>query len=160
MTLLVTLDLSAAFDTIDHVILLKCLHSNFGISGRVLSWFQSYLENRSQSIFVNGATSKRFHLQHGVPQRSCLSPVLFLICASRLFNVIEPHLPESNTFADDSQLYVSFQPDENANETTAITAMQNCINDVKKWMLINKLKLTDGKTEFLLIGTRRNNWPK
>ena len=70
-TLLVTLDLSAAFDPIDHVILLKRLHS-FGISGRVLSWFQSYLENHSQSIFVNGATSKRFHLQHGVPQGLCL----------------------------------------------------------------------------------------
>ena len=68
------LDLSAAFDNIDHVILLKRLHSNFGISGRVLSWFQPYLENRSQSIFVNGATSKRFHLQRGVPQGSCLGP--------------------------------------------------------------------------------------
>ena len=96
VTLLVTLDLSAAFDTIDHVILLKRLHSNFGISGRVISWFQSYLENRSQSISVNGATSKRFHLQHGVPQGSCLGPVLFLMYASGLFNVIEPHLPEAH----------------------------------------------------------------
>ena len=121
VTLLVTLDLiSAAFDTIDHVILLKRLHSNFGISGRVLSWFQSYLENHSQSIFVNGATSKRFHLQHGVPQGSCLGPLLFLMYASGLFKGIEPHLPEAHAFADDSQLYVSFQPNENANETAEI----------------------------------------
>ena len=75
--------------------------------------------------------------------------------ASGLFNVIERHLPEAHAFADDSQLYVSFQPNENANETAAITAMQSCIDDVKKWMLINKLKLNDGKTEFLLIGTRQ-----
>ena len=75
--------------------------------------------------------------------------------ASGLFNVMEPHLPEADAFADDSQLYVSFQPNENANETAAITAMQNCIDDVRKWMLINKLKLNDGKTEFLLIGTRQ-----
>ena len=69
--------------------------------------------------------------------------------------MIQPHLPEAHAFADDSQLYVPFQPNENANETAAITAMQNCIDDVKKWMLINKLKLNDGKKEFLLIGTRQ-----
>ena len=75
--------------------------------------------------------------------------------ASGLFNVMGPHLSEAVAFADDSQLYVSFQPNEYANETAAITAMQNCIDDVRKWMLINKLKLNDGKTEFLLIGTRQ-----
>ena len=75
--------------------------------------------------------------------------------ASGLFNVMGPHLSEAVAFADDSQLYVSFQANENANETAAITAMQNCIDDVRKWMLINKLKLNDGKTEFLLIGTRQ-----
>ena len=68
---------------------------------------------------------------------------------------MEFHLPEAHAFADDSQLYVSFQPNENANESAAITAMQNCIDDVKKWMFANKLKLNDGKTEFLLIGTRQ-----
>ena len=67
---------------------------------------------------------------------------------------VEPHLPEAHAFADDSQLYVSFQPNENANESAAIIAMQNCIDDVKTWMPINKLRLNDGKTEFLLIGTR------
>jgi hypothetical protein len=81
------------------------------------------IENRSQPIFVNGATSKRFQLQRGVPQGSCLGPLLFLMYASGLFNVVEPHLPEAHAFADDSQLYVSFQPTENTNETAAITAM-------------------------------------
>ena len=68
---------------------------------------------------------------------------------------MEFHLPEAHAFADDSQLYVSFQPNENANECDANTAMKNCIDDVKKWMFANKLKLNDGKTEFLLIGTRQ-----
>ena len=69
--------------------------------------------------------------------------------------MMEFHLPETHYFADDSQLYVLFQPNENANESAAITAMQNCIDDVKKWMFANKLKRNDGKTEFLLIGTRQ-----
>ena len=78
VTLLVTLDLSAAFDTIDHVILLKRLHSNFGISGRVLSWFQCYLENSSQSIFVNGATSGDFTFNMVSHKDRVLSPFAFL----------------------------------------------------------------------------------
>ena len=85
VTLLVSLDLSVAFDTIDHAILLKRLHSNFGISGRVLSWFQSYLENRSQSIFVNGATSKRFHLQQGAHKDRVLAPFCFL-CMQAIYS--------------------------------------------------------------------------
>ena len=67
--------------------------------------------------------------------------------ASGLFNVVEPHLPEAHAFADDSQLCVSFQPTENTNETAAITAMQNSIDDVKKWMLTNKLKLEDTRQQ-------------
>ena len=74
LTLLVLLDLSAAFDTVDHVILLNRLNSNFCISGRVLSWFRSYLHNRSQSVSVNGETSRSFDLKHGVPH----GPVLVL----------------------------------------------------------------------------------
>ena len=72
----------------------------------------------------------RFQLQHGVPKWSCLGPLLFLLYASGVFSVAEPHLPEAHAFADDSQLYVSFQPTDN--ETVAITAMQNRINHIKK----------------------------
>ena len=74
LTLLVLLDLSAAIDTVDHVILLNRLISNFCISGRVLSWFRSYLHNRSQSVSVNGETSRSFDVKHGVSH----DPVLVL----------------------------------------------------------------------------------
>ena len=76
LTLLVLLDLSAAFDTLDLVILPNHLNSNFGISGCVLSWFRSYLDNRSQSVSVNGETSRSFDIKHGMPQGSssfCMS---------------------------------------------------------------------------------------
>ena len=118
-------------------------------------WFQSYLDNRSQSISVNGATSKRFDLQYGVPQGSCLGPLLFVMYASKLFSVLEDHLPNVHAYADDSQLYISFKPDAGADQSAAVTAMQNCIDDVKRWMLADKLKLNDDKTEFILIGTRQ-----
>ena len=75
--------------------------------------------------------------------------------ASKLFSVWEDHLPEVHSYADDTQLYVSFKPNGDADQSSAVTAMQNCINDVKKWMLTDKLKLNDDKTEFILIETRQ-----
>ena len=87
LTLLVLLDLSAAIDTVDHVILLNRLISNFCISGRVLSWFRSYLHNRSQSVSVNGEASCPFDVKHGVPQGSCLGPLLFILYVSKLFTI-------------------------------------------------------------------------
>ena len=99
------------------------------LSGRVWSWFQSYLDNRSQSISVNGATSKQFDLQHGVPQGSCLiGPLLFVMYASKLFSALEDHLPDVHAYADDTQLYVSFKPNGDADQSAAVTVMQNCMH--------------------------------
>ncbi|CAB3985662.1 RNA-directed DNA polymerase from transposon X-element [Paramuricea clavata] len=75
-TLLVLLDLSAAFDTVDHTILLNRLRSSFGITGCVLTWLKSYLENRSQCISINGGESRSFEMKYGVPQGSCLEFLL------------------------------------------------------------------------------------
>jgi len=154
LTLLVLLDLSAAFDTVDHVILLNRLNSNFCISGRVLSWFRSYLHNRSQSVSVNGETPRSFDVKHGVPQGSCLGPLLFILYVSKLFTIFERHLPEVHAYADDTQLYIAFKP-EPEHATNAVAAMQACITDIRKWMLMDKLMLNDEKTEFIVIGTRK-----
>ena len=93
VTLLVLLDLSAAFDTIDHCILLERLKSGFGIRGTALSWFASYLSNRSQQILIDGSLSMNFELSCGVPQGSCLGPLLFLLYASKIFHIVDKHLP-------------------------------------------------------------------
>ncbi|CAB4040056.1 Hypothetical predicted protein, partial [Paramuricea clavata] len=81
VTLLVFLDLSAAFDTVDHDILISRLQSSFGIKGNVLNWFSSYLSNRTQRVTLSGCVSDSFSLEQGIPQGSCLGPLLFTIYA-------------------------------------------------------------------------------
>ena len=94
-------------------------------------------------------------VHYGVPQGSCLGPLLFSIYTSQLFDIVSDHLPNVHCFADDTQLYLSFRPDDQASQDAAVAAMEACIRDVRLWMLQDKLKINDAKTEFLLIGTRR-----
>ena len=107
VTLLVLLDLSAAFDTVDPSILLTRLRSKLGLNGTALSWLCSY---RTQLTSVQGALSNVFHLRYGVPQGSCLGFLLFNIYSSKLFDIVGGHLPKVHCYADDSQLYLSFNP--------------------------------------------------
>ena len=155
VTLLVLLDLSAAFDTVDHDILIHRLQSLLGLRGSALEWLRSYLSDRSQQVSINGTLSKMFGLDCGVPQGSCLGPLLFTIYASKLFTIIKSHLPSVHSYADDTQLYLSFRPSDGTNEAGALTAMESCISDVRAWMADDKLMLNDDKTEFLVIGTCR-----
>ena len=153
--LLVLLDLSAAFDTVDHSLLLRRLQTSFGISGAPLDWFTSYLMARRQRVSIPGVLSDSCSVDWGVPQGSCLGPLLYIIYSSKLFHVIERHLPNSHCYADDSQLYLSFRPDVLSSQQDATFAMQNCIKDIRLWMEHDKLLLNDEKTEFLIIGTRQ-----
>ena len=91
VTLLVLLDLSAAFDTIDHGILLERLMSAFGVRDTALSWFASYLSGRTQQVLIDGTLSTKFELECSVPQGLCLWPVLFVVYASKIFEVVGNH---------------------------------------------------------------------
>ena len=103
VSLLVLLDLSAAFDTVDHKILLKTLQMKLGVCGSALSWFKSYLEGRSQRICIKETLSQSFDLKWGVPQGSCLDLLLFTIYSSDLFSLLESHLPSAHAYANDTQ---------------------------------------------------------
>ena len=128
VTLLVLLDLSSAFDTVEHEILLDRLRSTIRLREKVLSWFES-CQGRSQQLSINGTLSKPFDLKYGVPQGSCLGPLLFTIYLSKLFQILKHHLPSVYTYADDTQLYLSFKPSDSSSEVEAVSAIQKCICD-------------------------------
>ena len=100
-------------------------------------------------------SSKAFGLDCGVPQGSCLGPVLFLLYASRLFHVVSKHLPTTHAYADDTQLYFSFRPDSLAAQDDVVKAMEECITDVRSWLVSQRLVFSGMKTEFVIIGSHQ-----
>ena len=152
VTALTLLDLSAAFDTIDHSILLKRLEKFFGISGSALHWLSSYLVDRSQQIKLDDTLSPKVTLPFGVPQGSVLGPILFTLYTTPLSTVIQGQSISHHLYADDSQLYISFS---SADSVSSLNSLKCCLDSVLRWMLSNKLKLNPGKTEFILIGHKQ-----
>ena len=104
---------------------------------------------------MDGSLSERFSLECGVPQGSCLGPLLFLIYVSKLFRVVEDHLPHVHCYADDTQIYLSFKPISNTSQEDAVRAMECCIEKIRRWLIHDRLLLNDDKTEFIIIGTRQ-----
>ena len=132
-------------DTIDHGILLERLRSAFGVWDMALSWIASYLSGRTQQVSIDGTLSMKFDLG--------LGPWLFVVYASKIFEIVDKHNLEIHCYADDSQLYLSFCPNNIANQEVALARVERCIEDIRDWMLNDKLKLNDDKTEFIIIGT-------
>ena len=150
VSLVALLDLSAAFDTLDHSILLRRLEITFGIRGNVLKWFCSYVSQRFQSVIINGSTSNPCPLLYGVPQGSVLGPVLFTLYSQSLSDVINLHNCSFHKYADDTVVFRSGPPEKF--ELTKI-AIQKCISDILCWMDSNKLMLNTDKTEVMIVGT-------
>ena len=147
ISILALLDMSAAFDTIDHSILIERLNKSFGISGIALQWFESYLSGRTQSVLVQGLLSAPFTLSLGVPQGSVLGPILYTMYTQPLGSLIQTNNVRYHMYADDTQLYMSAPPSQVKFLTSTL---EKCIVEVKEWMCSNKLKLNEEKTEVVL----------
>ena len=141
----VFIDLQTAFDTIDHSILVRKLR-NYGIDQTSLSWFKSYLSDRTQKCSVNGHLSNAASVPCGFPQGSNLGPLLFLIYINDLPNCLSVTSPKM--FADDTNITVA---------ADSLTELENKINidleNLNGWLVANRLSLSVTKTEFMVIGS-------
>lgn len=151
-TLLGLLDLSAAFDTVDHQILIQRLRRTFGIAERALDWITSYLTGRTQYVRFNGSTSDVTVVSCGVPQGSVLGPELFVLYTTDVIQLIKDTGLDVHAYADDLQVYGHVPPTQAADLTVAMAA---CIESVSMWMANNRLCLNPSKTELIWLGSPR-----
>ena len=145
--LLVLLDLSAAFDTVDHSILLRRMTTYLGVSDRVHEWFKSYLSGRTQHVVVNESSSDPISLSVGVPQGSVLGHQLFSIYLLPLGKILRRHGVKFHIYADDTQLYVEFDLQAVSSFLKALLALEECIKEIRAWMMHNRMMFNDGKSE-------------
>jgi hypothetical protein len=150
---LVLLDLSSAFDTVDHNLLTDILRRRFGIVGDALSWMTSYLENRSQQISVGSKLSTITELSCGVPQGSVLGPKQFLAYTEDLVDIFDKHDVSHHGYADDSQGFAQSDPNDTS---TIISSLQATVRDVSSWCSSRRLQLNEHKTELIWFGTSAN----
>ena len=128
---LVMLDLSAAFDTVEHQVLLQRLSGDVDVGGTALHWFQSYLAGRTQSITINSTQSRPRISHFGVPQGSVLGPRLFSIYTVPLGSIIEKHGLKRHFYANDMQVYFAVDPRRAYLEEVTIK-IAACVNDLRQ----------------------------
>ena len=143
---LVLLDLSDAFDTIDHDTLFVILDKYIGITGSALQLLKSYFSDRSQRVLIDDVMSGVANIMCGVPHDSVLGPLKFGLYLLPLGSIMKYHGIGYHIYADDTQLHISFKC---KNPLASLPKLNNCISDVRVWMIKNKLKNNYSKTEFI-----------
>ncbi len=150
ISVLVLLDLSAAFDTVDHNILLERLENWVGLSGLALKWFRSYLEGRGYYVSKGEHKSKWTSMTCGVPQGSILAPLLFSLYMLPLSQIMRKNQIAYHSYADDTQIYLALSP----NDYSPIDSLCQCIDEINSWMCQNFLQLNKEKTEVIAFGNK------
>jgi hypothetical protein len=147
---LALIDLRAAFHTVDHEILLTFLEHTIGIKGSALNWFKSYLSGRTQCISIDNVMSHLAELLFGVPQGSVMGPFKFCVYTLPIGAIIRSHGLSYHIYADDTQVYLAFDINDPQH---ALDRLNACLADIRSWMIQNKLKINDSKTEFIILAS-------
>ena len=150
ISVLVLLDLSAAFDTVDHNILLDRLKNWVGLSGTALNWFMSYLKDRDYFVSIGNYKSEQTKITCGVPQGSILGPLLFNIYMLPLAQIMKNNKICYHNYADDTQIYITISP----GDYCPIQTLTRCIDQIRDWMCHNFLQLNEDKTEIIVFGAK------
>ena len=145
VTCLVLSDLSAAFDTLSHELLLNWLKFQFCITGSTLSWIESYLTQRSQKAVIDDLEFDPVTLTQGMSQGSILEPILYTLFTSPLRDLCRSQSILYHGYADDTQNYHTFNPNTPGDEESFINTLKHCIDDIRIKMRTNFLKLNDDK---------------
>lgn len=149
-TALCLIDLSAAFDTIDHTILLEILRKKLKLKEPVLNWLKSFLTNRQQSVIINNSKSSKKQLLFGVPQGTILGPKIFSLYMLPLYEIFKNKNIRFHSYADDTQFYL--ETTSNDLESTKEEII-DILAELKHWLDVHKLKMNREKTEIILFGS-------
>lgn len=151
---LIMLDLSAAFDTLDHDIMMERLQHSLGITSTALEWLKSYFSDRTQHAAIDSVASEEVSLQYGVPQGSVIGPKSYNMYTLPLGSILRRNNVQYMIYADDAQDYLVIKLKKDWSSAAAI--LEKCVSEVSDWMSANCLKLNQEKTEYIIFRPRNH----